>query len=85
MIRSNLLQPIEETSFELSLGGPLGAPPRRKRISRKVSEVTINHFANILAYIRVKKEEGRRSLSTAVPALEGGFQTSGGRWGDIMV
>lgn len=85
MIRSNLNNPVEQSVRGTSLGGPLGALPIQKPKSKKISELTMVHFSNILDYIRLKKEEGRKSLTSVVPPLEGGFQSGGGRWGDIFL
>lgn len=86
MIHSNLLNPVRTSPQEVSLGGPLSAPPnRRQNHNQKISATTAIHFSNILKYILVQKEEGRKSVTSAFPGLEGGFQENGGRWGEIII
>ncbi len=86
MIGSNLLHPIQVQTPEVSLGGPLSAPPRKSQTCDKALLATsAMHFSNILKYLTIQKEEGRRSLTSIVPDMDSGFQSSGGRWGDISI
>ncbi|KAJ3411993.1 Vacuolar protein sorting-associated protein 35 [Chytridiales sp. JEL 0842] len=49
---------------------------------RKVPPHVLKHFANILEYVRLKKE-GEAALD--VPVIAGGFGGNAGRWGEIDV
>ena len=89
LIRINLN--ASETQREASptvLGGPLSAATNASssifsKRSRKVSENTIQHFQNILAYIRSKKEEERVALDGSLVGVSGFGANHSGRWGDI--
>ncbi|KAJ3000722.1 Vacuolar protein sorting-associated protein 35 [Globomyces sp. JEL0801] len=90
LIRNNLVNPVMNPSaYPISLGGPLGAPPKRSsnNNAKKLSESTVNHFINILQYISLKKEEDRQSYTSPVVGMELGFQEMDkiGRWGDVIV
>jgi hypothetical protein len=83
----NISNPVKNVTFQGSLGGPLGAPPRpTQNYSKKVADAATAHFINILRYISLQKEQGRRSLTSMVSDLESGFQDgSEGRWGSILI
>lgn len=84
MISQNLLYPVKSTSKSLHLRGPLGAPLRSpQNNSQKYVYVIGKHFTNILQYISVRQNEGQQSMTPSIPGMDAGFQTHGGRWGDI--
>ncbi|KAJ3349238.1 Vacuolar protein sorting-associated protein 35 [Kappamyces sp. JEL0680] len=86
LIHSNLANPVKSATLHVSLGGPLGAPPRPvQNYSKKIADAAAVHFINILKYIAHQQDEGRRSLTSVVPGIESGFEDGkGGRWGAII-
>ena len=89
MIVDNLNSPVKALSSgkaKASLGGPLGSGGAVNIDSTKcrvLLKASVKHLENIFRYIQLQQKSGRASLTSVVPDMEAGFQSLGGRWGDL--